>query len=347
MKDIERAEIETAGGDGVANSVFSGKGADPSRRQKTRYIREFAVVALLLFALMVGFALFSSDGDVDLTSDRESATLARSADVMASGETEANVPEQSSSAEANVPDAGTQRQTGGIINPDETLSPQEILARAAAKQNDQKPDVPAKNGPAQTVPNKPAGAPIPIVSGPEQVSDVTEHVEAVASLQKMADIFGYLPTRTPPQMSTKAAPPVERSSELHIVIDKVGHTLTVFKGTEKLYTFPCAVGKNTGNKAKKGDMRTPEGKFKVSNIHDASAWTHDFGDGKGQIAGAYGPYFIRLVTPPWTGIGIHGTHDPDSMGKNVSEGCIRLRNADLRKLVPLVTTATTVEILPN
>ncbi|MBR1487120.1 MAG: L,D-transpeptidase, partial [Synergistaceae bacterium] len=29
---------------------------------------------------------------------------------------------------------------------------------------------------------------------------------------------------------------------------------------------------------------------------------------------------------------IHGTHDPNSIGTNVTEGCIRLNNADIAEL---------------
>ena len=88
--------------------------------------------------------------------------------------------------------------------------------------------------------------------------------------------------------------------------------------------FPIACGKNYGNKRKSGDMKTPEGVFSISEIVDASCWTHDFGDGKGEIAGAYGPFFIRLETPGHKGIGIHGTHKPESIGTRDTEGCIRL-----------------------
>lgn len=80
-------------------------------------------------------------------------------------------------------------------------------------------------------------------------------------------------------------------------------------------------------------MKTPEGLFSVQQIQDASAWTHDFGDGKGEIRGAYGSHFIRLKTPGHRGIGIHGTHDPASIGTRATEGCVRLNNSDLLELV--------------
>lgn len=58
-----------------------------------------------------------------------------------------------------------------------------------------------------------------------------------------------------------------------------------------------------------------------------------FGDGKGEIRGAYGSHFIRLKTPGHCGIGIHGTHDPASIGTRATEGCVRLNNSDLLELV--------------
>lgn len=114
-------------------------------------------------------------------------------------------------------------------------------------------------------------------------------------------------------------------------IVKSEHALYVMKGETRIEKFGVAVGKNAGDKEKAGDCRTPEGEFSVQQVQDARAWTHDFKDGKGVIAGAYGPWFIRLKTG-WRGIGIHGTHDPSSIGTNATEGCIRLKNADVEKL---------------
>ncbi len=111
--------------------------------------------------------------------------------------------------------------------------------------------------------------------------------------------------------------------------------------------YPVALGKNLGNKKKAGDNKTPEGSFEVQQIQDAAAWTHDFRDGKGEIKGAYGSHFIRLLTPPYKGIGIHGTHDPSSIGSRASEGCIRLKNEDLLELVKMVYVGMPVTIITS
>jgi len=81
-----------------------------------------------------------------------------------------------------------------------------------------------------------------------------------------------------------------------IVISKQDMQLNLinYKG-DTLFCAPIAVGKAYGNKQKQGDMRTPEGVFKVVDIQNASKWTHDFHDGKGEIEGAYGK--IRNTCP--------------------------------------------------
>ena len=140
--------------------------------------------------------------------------------------------------------------------------------------------------------------------------------------------------------------PALAAEPVRLVVTKSAFTLELFQGDLLLETFPVAVGKNGGDKQAVGDNRTPEGEFAVSSIEDSRKWTHDFGDGKGAVKGAYGPWFIRLATPVWKGIGIHGTHDPASIGTAATEGCIRLRNSDLLRLVARISVGTRVRVLP-
>ncbi len=133
-----------------------------------------------------------------------------------------------------------------------------------------------------------------------------------------------------------------------IIADKSSMTLTLYDyHGDTVLQFPMACGKAFGNKQRRGDMRTPEGVFRVESVEDASAWTHDFGDGQGEINGAYGPLFIRLHCPNQKGIGIHGTHLPESIGTRATEGCIRLRNKDLLQLSKYVHAGMVVAVLPS
>ena len=125
-----------------------------------------------------------------------------------------------------------------------------------------------------------------------------------------------------------------------IVVSKPELHLSVYEDQEGdtvlLARYPVCVGKNLGQKEKKGDMKTPEctfeNPFSITEIKPASSWTHDFGDGRGAIL-AYGNWFMRLKTPGHSGIGIHGsTNNESSVPGRGSEGCIRLLNDDLDQL---------------
>lgn len=129
----------------------------------------------------------------------------------------------------------------------------------------------------------------------------------------------------------------------HLLIDKSDYKLYLFQGEDLVKEYSIAIGKNSGDKKRVGDLRTPIGFFRVDGIFDSQRWTHDFKDGKGEIPGAYGPWFISLATP-WEGIGIHGTHDPDSIGTSVSEGCIRMRNSDVAELKEYLFINILVEV---
>lgn len=145
-----------------------------------------------------------------------------------------------------------------------------------------------------------------------------------------------------------------KMKEPKIVIIKHKFELRLYEGRNLIKVYPVAIGKNPGDKERVGDYRTPEGNFYIVSIEDSSKWKHDFGDGKGPIKGAYGPYFLRLYTGKectrsgkgWVGFAIHGTHDESSIGKMASEGCIRMRNTDVTELKSLVKKGTPVIINP-
>jgi len=137
-----------------------------------------------------------------------------------------------------------------------------------------------------------------------------------------------------------------RQESVRLVIRKSEYTLSVFRGDSLLTTYQIAVGLNPGDKERIGDSRTPVGEFSISQIQNSASWVHDFGDGKGPVSGAYGLWFLRLTTPGWTGIGIHGTHNPSSLGTMATEGCIRLSNKSIAELKNIVTIGTPVTIVP-
>ena len=143
-------------------------------------------------------------------------------------------------------------------------------------------------------------------------------------------------TITPRQQSPTL--PDKPTGTAFIIVSKRDLTLSVYDrnaagDTVIVAQFPCCMGKNKGDKVKRGDMRTPESPadkpFQITMIQDASTWKHDFKDGRGNIL-AYGHWFLRLDTPGHRGIGIHGsTNNENTVPGRASEGCIRLLDKDI------------------
>ena len=142
----------------------------------------------------------------------------------------------------------------------------------------------------------------------------------------------------PDSMRVFHAGPVDKEKTF-IVISKKNLRLSVYADvngdTTLVVQYPVCLSRNKGQKERSGDMKTPESEpgkpFSIKQIQDASDWTHDFGDGRGEIL-SYGHWFMRLETP-FSGIGIHGsTNNEDKMPGRDSEGCIRMRDKDLEHL---------------
>lgn len=145
-----------------------------------------------------------------------------------------------------------------------------------------------------------------------------------------------------------ATMPLLSFAQKHIVVSKKTFQLNVInEKNDTLFTCPVACGINFGNKTEIGDRKTPEGEFEITMMYDATSWKHDFGDGKGMRLGAYGPLFFRLNVPGFNDIGIHGTIFPESIGTRSSEGCVRLRNEDIKALYPHCCKGMKVIIEPD
>ncbi|MCW6061742.1 L,D-transpeptidase [Clostridium sporogenes] len=108
-----------------------------------------------------------------------------------------------------------------------------------------------------------------------------------------------------------------------IVINTKAHTLTLFRNNNVYKTYKVAVGKPS--------TPTPKGTFKIIN----------------RAVNPGGPFGARWLglNIPYGDYGIHGTNNPSSIGKSVSNGCIRMFNnqvIELSNLVPISTTVTIV-----
>ncbi|MBU5299259.1 L,D-transpeptidase [Clostridium sporogenes] len=108
-----------------------------------------------------------------------------------------------------------------------------------------------------------------------------------------------------------------------IVINTKAHTLTLFRDNNVYKTYKVAVGKPS--------TPTPKGTFKIIN----------------RAINPGGPFGARWLglNIPYGDYGIHGTNNPSSIGKSVSNGCIRMFNNQVIELSNLVPIGTTVIIV--
>ncbi len=98
--------------------------------------------------------------------------------------------------------------------------------------------------------------------------------------------------------------------------------------------------------------KTPEAEFVISSRLRHPTWyapdgrIFRYGDPENQL----GDYFLKLAESgqpdkPLLGYGIHGTNDDSTVGKNWSNGCIRMHNREVELLYYLVPAGTPVKIV--
>jgi len=91
-------------------------------------------------------------------------------------------------------------------------------------------------------------------------------------------------------------------------------------------------------------QKTPLGDFKIRDkIVDPPWKTIPYGDPRNVL----GTRWMGLVNEGDTvrGYGIHGTWEPETIGKSVSQGCIRMNNEDVEELFKIVPIGTPVKLI--
>ena len=161
-------------------------------------------------------------------------------------------------------------------------------------------------------------------------------------------VFFIVLTLCPASVTAHPLDQVDLLQKPLILVDKQSFRLFLLDSlgyVEK--TYPIACGINKGNKERVGDHKTPEGLFYIDYLSDSSHSYHDFKDGNGPVAGAFGPWFLHISMPNFYSLGIHGTHLPSSIGTRSTEGCIRLKNEDVDDLKHRIRVGIPILILPD
>lgn len=109
---------------------------------------------------------------------------------------------------------------------------------------------------------------------------------------------------------------------LRIVVDKDAHVLAVVSGKIILRSYKIGLG----------GSKTPEGTYQISD---------KVINPNGRDDGEFGSRGMQLSD---TNYAIHGTNEPDSIGKDESLGCIRMLKKDIEELFDLMPRGSKVEI---
>jgi lipoprotein-anchoring transpeptidase ErfK/SrfK len=126
-----------------------------------------------------------------------------------------------------------------------------------------------------------------------------------------------------------------RQTSYKVVVDTGARRLTAYNGGSAILEVPVGVGT--------GRTPTPTGYFFIDGIVALSNSSGPYGSHQLSVAA-----FSNVLTRFGSGngqIAIHGTNQPALVGTPVSNGCVRMTNADVARLASTVPNGTPVEIV--
>lgn len=119
-----------------------------------------------------------------------------------------------------------------------------------------------------------------------------------------------------------------------ILVDKSQNILTLFSGGIVFKVYRVSTGENNS---------TPVGTFNIINKIKDPVWYNE-----GAVVPAESP--DNILGSRWLGIsqpgyGIHGTVDPESVGRQATRGCVRMINSEVEELYTIVPAGIEVTIV--
>jgi lipoprotein-anchoring transpeptidase ErfK/SrfK len=210
-----------------------------------------------------------------------------------------------------------------------------IQNQSAKQQNDATLSIVATGiGPSVTVYDQPNGAVKTTLPNPNENGAPLTFLERA---QEHGWVKVLLPVRPNGAQGWVKASDVRLTSHHYkIRVELAAHRLLVTDGTKTILDTPVGVGTT--------DTPTPGGLYYTKELLQPP-----------DPNGAYGHYTYGLsgfsnVIFNFQGvdgvIGIHGTNDPTSIGKDVSHGCLRISNEAIDMLAAKLPLGVPVEIVP-
>jgi hypothetical protein len=159
-------------------------------------------------------------------------------------------------------------------------------------------------------------------------STLSNFLVAVAATAVFAvQAVGQVVTERPQQ-------PAAVSPKRVIVVSLEDHKLALVEDGQLKKVYSVAVGKRS--------TPSPTGTFTIERRVANPTYHHN---GKTVLPGPNNPVGTRWMGLSIHGYGIHGTNEPNSIGRAASHGCIRMARTDLEELYALVAEGDTVEMI--
>jgi lipoprotein-anchoring transpeptidase ErfK/SrfK len=152
----------------------------------------------------------------------------------------------------------------------------------------------------------------------------------VAAMVMAVQAMAQEATKQGPQQQVSVA----RETKHTIVVSLEDRKLALVANGQVKKVYPVAVGKPT--------TPSPVGSFTIERRIANPAYHHN---GKTVPPGPRNPVGTRWMGLSIQGYGIHGTNEPNSIGKAASHGCIRMAKTDVQELYELVAVGDTVELV--
>ncbi len=161
----------------------------------------------------------------------------------------------------------------------------------------------------------------------------------------IANELAETPVEPGAQSSPSPSDATQEAGQISIHVSIKESILEVRVGDKLAAAFPVTVGSH--------QTVSPVGKWNVQAVAKMPNFRYDLqmlkhGERSANFhllpPGPNNPVGIMWIALNKKGIGIHGTNDPDSIGRSASHGCIRLANWDVAKLAELVKAGVPVTI---
>lgn len=138
--------------------------------------------------------------------------------------------------------------------------------------------------------------------------------------------------------TARAAEPPANKPEKRVAINSASRIMAFYENGVKVAEYPLGLGKTY--------TPTPVGYFKILTKEINPPWIDPSDPEYIVSSGPANPLGYRWMQI-FGNYGIHGTNRPDSIGGYVSNGCVRMLEADVEKIFDAVEVGTPVDITYN